>query len=59
MTRNRNSHARKPTARQIREEKHRRAMILAVVAVSGVATAVAHVAPFFNKQPMHTSILTG
>lgn len=48
-----------PTSRQIRKEKHRKASICLLGAVSGIATAVAHIAPFLDKKPMHTSILMG
>ncbi len=47
------------TSRQKREEKHRKAAICILGAVSGIATAVAHIGPLLDKQPMHTSILTG
>ena len=30
-----------------------------VAAISGVATVLAHAIPHLDKQPMHTSVLTG
>ncbi|KAF9472454.1 hypothetical protein BDN70DRAFT_477640 [Pholiota conissans] len=47
------------TSAQKRAEKRKKAALCMLGAISGVATVVSHIAPFFVKQPMHTSILTG
>jgi len=49
----------KPSSRQIRQEKHKKAALCLIGAISGVASVLTHVAPLLDKRPMHTSSLTG
>jgi hypothetical protein len=35
------------------------AALAMVAAISGIATVLAHVVPHLDKQPMHTSVLSG
>jgi hypothetical protein len=49
----------KPSSRQIRQEKHRKAAICLLGAFSGVISVLGHVEAHINKRPMHTSALTG
>jgi len=43
---------------QIRKEKHQRAAIT-LAAIEGAASVAIYSVCYFDKQPMHTSILTG
>jgi hypothetical protein len=47
------------SARKKREKKRIDAALCIIGAVSGVATMLSHMAPFLDKKPIHTSILTG
>jgi len=47
------------TSHQICAEKHQKAAICVVGAISGVIAVLSHIVPGLNKQQMHTSILTG
>jgi hypothetical protein len=49
----------RPSSRQIREEKHQKAALCLLGAVSGVATVLSQLAPHLKKRPMHTSALRG
>jgi len=46
------------STQQIRKKKHRRAAIT-LAAIGGAASVAIYGAHYFDKQPMHTSILTG
>jgi hypothetical protein len=48
-----------PSSHQIRQEKHRKAAICLLGAVSGVLSILEHAETHLNKQAMHTSVLTG
>jgi hypothetical protein len=47
------------SSHQIHQEKHRKAAICLLGAVSGVLSVLGHAETHLNKQPMHTSALTG
>ena len=49
----------KLSSRQIREEKHRKAALCMLGAVSGVISVLGHLQSHVNKRPMHTSSLSG
>ena len=49
----------KLSSRQIREEKHRKMALCLLGAVSGVVSVLGHLESHIDKQPMHTSVLTG
>ena len=52
--------SRQDSSKHIRKRKQKKAAALAMVAaISGVATVLAHVVPHLDKQPMHTSVLSG
>ena len=48
------------SSKHIRKRKQKKVAALAMVAaISGIATVLAHVVPHLDKQPMHTSVLSG
>ena len=49
----------KLSSRQIHQEKHRKAAVCLLGAVSGVLSLLRHAETHLNKQAMHTSALTG
>lgn len=48
-----------PSSLQIHREKHRKAAICLLGAVSGVLSVLGHAEAHVKKRPMHTSALTG
>ena len=49
----------RPSLRQIHEEKHKKAALCLLGAISGVMSVLGHVEAHANKRPMHTSAQTG
>jgi hypothetical protein len=52
--------SRQKSSKPIWKRKRKKVTALAMVAaITGVASVLAHFVPHLNKQPMHTSILSG
>ena len=47
------------TSHRTRREKRRKAALCILGAVTGIVSVLAHIAPYLDRRPMNTSILTG